>query len=179
MPLQPPRFAGQVPHYVHRPSLKGSQFGKATVLPNPGLQPSIPQERNTLQQLGISAKQAQNILDQLNINGDQPYHAGKLGNGNVYLVTRQDQLYYGSPAHLEQVTLVDAYRTKCAGRQTRYYQTPEGLFITVFRKGNQQWAAASISRLGIKLPLPHLKQMAFPKQPSTESQVFPSKTLLG
>lgn len=162
MSLQPPSMNRPVQRYSYHPVPRATQFGKmAAISSTPNVQDLAKHTIANLQGLGIPEKQAEDILKQLSLNNDKPYHAGKLWNGKVYLVSRQDTVYYGTPTQLKRLEPIQAYRTKCFDSQTRHYQTADGFSLVVIRKHDKQWAIASGSLLGMSVKLPQMRQVTF------------------
>lgn len=113
-----------------------------------------------LELLGVPKKHADDILNHL--EGDQPYHAGKLINGNVYLLTQNDNVYYGKPNNLQKLEGVQAHRTKCIDQQVRKYHTPDGLSFTVsYQKGQGYSASATTKFLCLNVPMLHSRETHF------------------
>lgn len=98
----------------------------------------------------------------LTLTHDRPYHAGRLLNGKIYLITHNDQVYYGTPQELEKLKLTSITRTKCINQQERTFQSEDGLFFRVKKQ------AASVSGpwyFGLHLPIAHWQQISF-RQPA-------------
>jgi hypothetical protein len=153
--LPPPSF------YAYRhAALYGGQFQnnrcspEAAPLNAPKPKPLTPTQK--LQLLGVPESHAEDILNHL--EGDQPYHAGKLINGKVYLITQNDNIYYGNPGNLQKLEGVQAYRTRCVDQQVRKYHTPDGLSFTVSYKNT---ASVTTKLLCLTVPIPHRKQTHF------------------
>ena len=124
-----------------------------------------------LQHLGIPRDHAQVLLNTIAESGDRPYHAGKLWNGNAYLITQNDVVYYGQPAHLEKLDDVLASRTKCIDHPVRRFSsTPHGLTIAVSSQGGRQQATAHTKLFCVTMPLPHSNQVAFRSRPKPQPQ---------
>jgi hypothetical protein len=153
------------PYPIRAPKHTGKTSEATPLLPKT----STPSDK--LQALGIPQSHAQELLDEIAANNDQPYHAGRLWNGNAYLITQNDTVYYGRSAHLEKLTDVMASRTKCIDHQVRRFQTADGLSIAVSNQRGRQWAAADTRLLCFTIPLPHSAQAAFRKPPTRSTDV--------
>jgi hypothetical protein len=118
----------------------------------------------SLEKLGLSPMEAFQILIQLQRSNDTLYHGGKLLNGKTYLVSANDQLFYGKPGQIQLVPVVHAYRTKCIGQQKRVLETASGLKITIHVQ-NGQPATAKISQRfwnnKLSCQIPQLRHMDF------------------
>ncbi len=115
-----------------------------------------------LQGLGIQPVTALKLDLRLDLAHDTPYHGGQLLNGKIYLITKQDQVYYGSPNALKKLAVTSATRTKCINQQERTFNTEEGLFFRVSNRNGKQTAIVSVPWLcGLRFKMPHLRQSHF------------------
>lgn len=123
---------------------------------------SPPPNLFSLQKLGISIAEAFQLVAQLKRSNDTLYHAGKLLNGKTYLVSANDQVFYGKPGQMQPIPVIHAYRTKCIGQQKRVLETANGLKITIQAK-NGQPAIAQVSQRfwnnKLSFTVPHLRQV--------------------
>jgi hypothetical protein len=112
--------------------------------------------------LGLQPVTALKLDLQLDLAHDTPYHGGQLLNGKIYLITNQDEIYYGSPNDLKKLMVTSATRTKCINRQERTFRTEEGLFFRVSNRNGKQTATVSAPWLcGLSFTMPHLRQSHF------------------
>lgn len=123
---------------------------------------SPPPNLFSLQKLGISTAEAFQVLTQLKRSNDTLYHAGKLLNGKTYLISANDQVFYGKAGQMQPMPVVHAYRTKCIGQQKRVLETANGLTITIQAQNGQPTTAQVSQRFWntkLAFTVPHLRQM--------------------
>jgi hypothetical protein len=111
-----------------------------------------------LQRLGVNPQSQARLSRLLQATGDQPYHAGRLLNGKVYLVTQNDKLFYGWPNALRAIPVTQAMRSRCLNEQLRDYTAENGLHLRIRTKNNQRTSSMRSNLWGLPLPLPHFRQ---------------------
>ncbi|WP_373532255.1 hypothetical protein [Vampirovibrio sp.] len=136
------------------PAASWNTSSLAIPTPNPGA------ALIALQTVGIQTSEAFRLLTCLQRDHDTFYHAGKLLNGKAYLVSNNDQLFYGKPGQMKAIQVIQAYRTKCIGQQKRVLDAENGFTITIQAQNAQPVTAQAHQRYWrhLSLKIPHSRQ---------------------
>lgn len=140
--IRPISFYGGAsqPKARFNPTKTATRFGGFESVPAPRL------KLQTLVNAGLPDESSRKLIIQLAQTGDYPYHVGKLLNGNIFLVTNQDRVFFGKPEQFKELKVVEQARTKCFNQQKRFLETDNGLRITLESKNGIQ-SAVQVSEL--------------------------------
>lgn len=114
-----------------------------------------------LRRLGLQPSAAVKLDIHLSDDKDIPYCGGRLLNGKIYLITEQDQVYYGTSQGLEKLTVTSATRTRCVNQQVRTYETANGLTFRVASHQGAKSVKAIVPGWWGRLPVPHWRKVNF------------------
>jgi len=129
---------------------------------NPASDPQSTEDKR-LQQVGLTPQTIQALRSKLDDDKDYLYHAGRLINGKVYVISGKNKVYYGTPNDpLKSLNIVHQTTSRCIDQQVRGYIADNGLQLKVTTHNNHRSARVStVIHGGIPLPVPQIKQASF------------------
>jgi|GEM_PF-7002310 hypothetical protein len=154
--MRQPSRPGSVNTVGHSPDLELAPLLSSKLIPT-SEQPTFKQ----LRRLGLWPNEAVKLDIRLADDQDAPYFGGRLLNGKIYLLTRNDHVYYGTAQRMEKLAVTSATRTRCVDRQERTYETANGLLFRVKSHQGGKTAKAVIPGWWGKLPMPHWRTVNY------------------